>query len=118
MSVAVWLRQRLPSRLTWQAVARDLDLRGTSIRSVRGTRLGIAVELRLTPPTTSSVVESKADSIAVAYGAVRVRVRPSEVRADRLLLNIDFARSVGPVELPDIQHPVGLPLDPLRPFAL
>ncbi len=118
MSAAVWLRQRLPIRFTWQSVARDLDLRGTSIRSLRGTRLGVAVELRLMPPTTSSVVEAKADSIAVAYGAVRVRVRPSEVRADRLLLNIDFARSVGPVELPDIQHPVGLPLDPLRPFAL
>jgi len=118
MSSAVWLRQRLPIRFTWQSVARNLDLRGTSVRSVRGTRLSVAVELRLTPPTTSSVVESKADSVAVAYGAVRVRVRPSEVRADRLLLHIDFTRSVGPVELPDIQHPVGLPLDPLRPFAL
>jgi len=118
MSVAVWLRQRLPIRFTWQSVARDLDLRGTSVRSMRGTRLGVAVELRLTPPTTSSVVESKADSVAVAYGAVRVRVRPSEVRADRLLLLIDFTRSVGPVKLPDIQHPIGLPLDPLRPFAL
>jgi len=85
---------------------------------VRETRLGVAVELRLTPPTTASVVESKSDLVAVAYGAVRVRVRPSDVRADRLLLHIDYTRSVGPVALPDIQHPVGLPLDPLRPFAL
>jgi hypothetical protein len=118
MSAAVWLRQRLPIRFTWQAVARELDLLGTSIRSVRETRLGVAVELRLMPPTTASVVESKADSIAVAYGAARVRVRPPEVRADRLVLHIDFTRSVGPVVLPDIQHPVGLPLDPLRLFAL
>ncbi len=118
MSAAVWLRQRLPIRFTWHSVARDLDLRGTSIRSVRDTRLGVAVELRLTQPTTASVVESKADSVAVAYGAFRVRVRPSEVRADRLVLHIDFIRSVGLVALPDIQHPIGLPQDPLRSFAL
>jgi hypothetical protein len=118
MNVAVWFRQRLPLRLTWQTVARALDLQGTSIKSVRATRMGVAAELRLSPPTTAGVVESKSDAIAVAYGAVRVRVRPSEVRADRVLLRIDFAQSVGIVSLPDIQHPVGLPLDPIRQFAL
>jgi len=118
MSAAVWLRQRLPIRFTWQSVARDLDLRGTSVRSMRGTRLGVAVQLRLTPPTTSSVVESKADSVAVAYGAARVRVQPSVSRADRVRVLIDFTRDIGNVTLPDFHHPIGIPLDPMRPFAL
>jgi hypothetical protein len=118
MNVAVWYRQRLPLRLTWQTVARELDLHGTSVKSVRASRLGIAAELRLSPPSTAGVIEAKSDAIAVAYGAVRVRVRPSDVRADRVHLHIDFAKSVGIVSLPDIQHPVGLPLDPIRQFAL
>jgi S-DNA-T family DNA segregation ATPase FtsK/SpoIIIE len=31
---------------------------------------------------------------------------------------IDFTRDIGNVTFPDIHHPIGLPLDPMRPFAL
>lgn len=118
MSASTWLRQRVPTRLTWPTVARELGLSGTHVRTVKPTPLGTAVELRLTPPTTAAVVNNLVDEIAVAYGAARVRVQPSDTRADRLKLSIDFTRSIGLVPFPDFQHPVGLPLDPMRPFAL
>lgn len=118
MSVSTWLRQRLPVRATWPTVARELGLLGTSVRKVKETALGAEVELRLAPPTTCAVIESAADGIAVAYGAARVRVRPSPQRADHVSILVDFARSAGTVSLPDFHHPVGLPLDPMRPFAL
>ena len=54
----------------------------------------------------------------MAYGAARVRVRPNTERADRASLFIDFTRSVGTQMMPHILHPVGIPLDPLRPFLL
>jgi S-DNA-T family DNA segregation ATPase FtsK/SpoIIIE len=85
---------------------------------VKQTVLGFEVALRLTPPTTCAVVERTADAVAVAYGAARVRVQPSELRADRVRVLIDFTRDIGNVTLPNFHHPVGLPLDPTRPFAL
>lgn len=118
MSATTWLRQRLPVRTTWPTVARELGLLGTSVKKVKETALGVEVVLRLTPPTTCAVIEGVADGIAVAYGAARVRVRPSPSRADHVSILIDFARSAGTVLLPDFHHPVGLPLDPMRPFAL
>lgn len=118
MSIETWLHRRLPVRFTWSTVAHKLGLNGTAIRRVRETKLGFEIELRLTPPTTSVVIERVADAIAVAYGAARVRVRPSELRADRVAVSIDFIRSVGIVPLPDFHHPVGIPLDPMRSFAL
>ncbi len=118
MSVTTWLRQRLPLRATWPTVVRELGLSGTSISKVRQTALGVEVALRLTPPTTCAVVERSADALAVAYGAARVRVQPSVSRADRARVLIDFTRDIGNVTLPDFHHPVGLPLDPMRPFAL
>ena len=118
MSSATWLRQHLPVRMTWPTVARELCLSGTKVRSVKTTKLGIEVALRLTPPTTHVTIERVADGVAVAYGAARVRVRLSELRADLVSISIDFKRSVGVVPLPDFHHPVGIPLDPLRSFAL
>ena len=118
MSSATWLRQHLPVRLTWPTVARELGLSGARVRAVKTTKLGIEVSLRLTPPTTCANVERVADGVAVAYGAARVRMRLSELRADLVSISIDFTRSVGIVPLPDFHHPVGIPLDPLRSFAL
>lgn len=118
MILNVWLRQRVPVRMTWPTVARELGLTGTSVRTSRDTQLGIEVELRLTPPTTSAMVTKVADAVAVAYGAARVRVQPSDKRADRVRLLIDFTRSLGVVSLPHFHHPVGLPLDPMRSFEL
>ena len=118
MIVDTWLRQRLPLRGTWPTVARELGLLGTSIVKVKKTALGVEVALRLAPPCTFSVVERSADALAVAYGAARVRVQPSVTRADRISVLIDFTRDIGNVTLPDFHHPVGLPLDPMRPFAL
>ena len=118
MSSATWLRQRLPVRLTWPTVARELGLSGTKVRTVKATKLGVEIALRLTPPTTHVVIERVADGVAVAYGAARVRVRMSERRADMVSISIDYTRSVGTVPLPDFHHPVGIPLDPLRSFAL
>jgi len=118
MSSATWLRQRLPVRLTWPTVARELGLSGTKVRTVKATKLGVEIALRLTPPTTHVVIERVADGVAVAYGAARVRVRMSELRADLVSIAIDYTRSVGTVPLPDFHHPVGIPLDPLRSFAL
>ena len=104
--------------MTWPTVARELGLSGTKVRKVKTTKLGIEVALRLTPPTTHVTIERVADGVAVAYGAARVRVRLSELRADLVSISIDFTQSVGIVPLPDFHHPVGIPLDPLRPFAL
>ena len=118
MSGATWLRQHLPIRMTWPTVARELGLSGTRVRSVKTTKLGIEVELWLTPPTTHATIERVADGIAVAYGAARVRVRMSELRADQVSISIDFARSIGVVSIPDFHDSIGIPLDPLRPFAL
>ena len=118
MSSATWLRQRLPVRLTWPTVARELGLSGTKVRTVKATKLGVEIALRLTPPTTHVAIERVADGVAVAYGAARVRVRMSERRADMVSISIDYTRSVGTVPLPDFHHPVGIPLDPLRSFAL
>ncbi len=118
MSSATWLRKHLPVRMTWPTVARELGLSGTKVRNVKTTKLGIEVALRLTPPTTHVTIERVADGVAVAYGAARVRVRLSELRADFVSLSIDFKRSIGVVPLPDLHHPVGIPLDPLRSFAL
>lgn len=118
MIVSTWLRQKLPLRATWPTVAHELGLLGTSISKVRNTALGVEVALRLTPPTTYAVIERSADALAVAYGAARVRVQPSVSRADRVSVFIDFTRDIGNVTLPDFHHPVGLPLDPMRPFAL
>lgn len=118
MIVSTWLRQKLPLRATWPTVARELGLLGTSISKVRNTALGVEVALRLTPPTTYAVIERSADALAVAYGAARVRVQPSVSRADRVSVLIDFTRDIGNVVFPDFLHPVGLPLDPMRSFAL
>jgi len=118
MSVTTWLRQRLPLRATWPTVARELGLPGTSISKVKQTALGVEVALRLTPPTTCAVVDRSADALAVAYGAARVRVQPSASRADRVRVLIDLTRDIGNVTLPDFHHPIGIPLDPMRPFAL
>jgi hypothetical protein len=104
--------------MTWPTVARELGLSGTKVRNVKTTKLGIEVALRLTPPTTHVIIERVADGVAVAYGAARVRVRLSDLRADLVSISIDFTRSVGVVLLPDFHHPVGIPLDPLRSFAL
>jgi S-DNA-T family DNA segregation ATPase FtsK/SpoIIIE len=42
----------------------------------------------------------------------------SELRADQVSISIDFARSIGVVSIPDFHDSIGIPLDPLRPFAL
>ncbi len=118
MSSATWLRQHLPVRMTWPTVARELGLSATKVRNVKTTKLGIEVALRLTPPTTHVTIERVADGVAVAYGAARVRVRVSELRADLVSISIDLTRSVGVVPLPNFHHSVGIPLDPLRSFAL
>lgn len=118
MSATTWLRQRLPLRATWPTVARELGLSGTTVSKVKQTALGVEVALRLTPPTTCAVVERSADALAVAYGAARVRVQPSVSRADQVRVLIDFTRDIGNVTLPDFHHPIGIPLDPMRPFAL
>lgn len=118
MIASAWLRQKLPLRATWPTVARELGLPGTSISKVRNTALGVEVALRLSPPTTYAVIERSADAVAVAYGAARVRVQPSVSRADRVSVFIDFTRDIGNVTFPDFHHPIGLPLDPMRPFAL
>lgn len=108
----------MPIRLVWPTVASEVKLQGTSVRQVRKTVLGAEIELELATPTTFSVVNEVTESVAVAFGAVRVRLRQSDEGAHRVLMAIDFKRSVGTVRLPDFHHPVGLPLDALRAFAL
>lgn len=118
MSIDTWLCRRLSPRLTWPTVGRELGLTRAKVRRVKPTKLGFEIELRLASPITTSSIAHAADAIAVAYGAARVRVKPNELRADRIGLAIDFTRSLGIVSLPDFHHPVGLPLDPLRIFTL
>ena len=69
-------------------------------------------------PTTAKHVEQQAQALAVAYGVPRVRVSLDFGRADRATVAIDERLSLGPLPFPDFHHPVGLPLDPLRPFEL
>lgn len=118
MTGTTWLRQHLPIRITWPTVAHELGLQRTAVRAVKKTRLGQEVYLRLAPPTTRVHLETVAEGIAVAYGAARVRVRPSDHRADHVSLLIDFSLSVGTEALPNFHHPVGMPLNPSRPFPL
>lgn len=118
MSVSPWIVKNLPVRLIWPTVAREIGLAETSVRGVRKTMLGIEVILRLTPRTTFAELEREAGRIAVAFAAARVRVRPSEDKANRATVSIDFKRSIGKVSLPDFHDPIGIPLQALRPFEL
>lgn len=111
-------RRRLPVRLTWPSVAREIGLSHARIKKVRPTALGIEIRLKLSPPTTAAHLERLVEELAVAYSAARVRVRRNLERADLASIQVDFTRSLGSYRLPDFSHPVGLPLDPERPFEL
>lgn len=112
------MRRVLPLRWTWHSVAEQVGLQGTKVRGVAATALGREVHLRLTPPATLSHVQKRAERLAVAYGVARVRVIADPLRADRIALSLDERLSVGSIALPVEYNPVGLPLNPLRPFAL
>lgn len=108
----------LPTRLVWPSLCQRLGLEGIRVQSVRKTLLGREVRLRLRPPTTTQHLHNASEAIAVAFGAVRVRVSPVLERADRVVLKIDFETGVPPVRLVSETDSVGVPRSPLRPFPL
>jgi len=118
MLTSAWMWRRLPLRLSWPRVAKKLGLHGARYRRYQRTPLGAEIELRLVAPTTAKHVEQQAQALAVAYGVPRVRISLDSGRADRATVAIDERLSIGPLPFPDFHHPVGLPLDPLRPFEL
>ncbi len=118
MSFATVIRRYLPIRWTWPSVAEKVGLQGTKIRSVAPTALGIEVQLRLKPPATLSHVQTRAEQLAVAYGVARVRVIADKFRADRISVAFDNRLGVGSIAFPVESNPIGIPLNPLRPFTL
>jgi S-DNA-T family DNA segregation ATPase FtsK/SpoIIIE len=118
MSIATTLRRVLPFRWTWGGVVEQVGLRGANVRRVKKTALGREIHLRLTPPMTPSRIQQKAERLAVAYGVARVRVLCDPLRADRVAIALDARLGVGSIAFPIEHNPVGLPLNPLRPFIL
>ena len=119
MSLATTMRRVLPLRWTWHSVATQVGLEGTKIRGrVATTALGRELQLSLRPPATLSRIQKRADRLAVAYGVARVRVKAHPLRADRVAISLDERLGVGSIAFPIEQNPVGLPLNPLRPFPL
>ena len=113
-----WLTQRLPLFISWPIVRDSVGLYGAKFTAARSTALGYAVILRLEAPMTAVVLADFCDSLAVAYGAARVRVEQDETHAHHVTLLIDYRVGIGTIPYQPEFNPIGLPLDPQRPLPI
>jgi S-DNA-T family DNA segregation ATPase FtsK/SpoIIIE len=120
MSLRGRLLRSLPLAISWPLAAESVDLQGTRFVEASRTALGVAVELRLHPPTTPARIEMLRDHLAVSFGVARVRVLSDPLRLDHVTVMLDSDISIGVVPYVSEYNPVGLPLDPLRaiPFGV
>lgn len=84
----------VPPLLYWSKVAQAAGLEGTSIKRATTGPLGWILLLRLRPPATASLVAERAELIATAVGAARVRVTPDPYKAHEVIINIDYLVSL------------------------
>lgn len=118
MTLRAAVLQRLPLVVAWHLAAEAVGLRRTRVVAVVETGLGHAIEIAISTPTTAADIERSAPAIAVAFGLPRVRLMASTARADRVTIWFDAKLGLGVVPFVEADNPVGMPLDPLRKFAI